>query len=722
MVSRDTLLALNSNNYTLYRSTDRGATWSVVLTNLLLNNNQSLYFVNSKIGFLGGFGKIYKTADGGFTWQQQNIGSWGILSIRFHNDNLGFASTEDSKILKTTNGGLTWTSSNILFRVFSFFFIDADTIYAAGEQGKIYRTVDGGIKWTIVSPTSPFGGYLYRSIHFLNTNKGFVVGVSGQILTTSNAGATWQQHAVTHLEMTSFCFPTKQVGYATDWWSVYKTTDAGQTWQPANLTLPNANSRITHSWFRNKDTGFVVSSNPVMFYKTYNGGQTWQAVYTLPSGYNYTRAMDFVNDTIGYLCMANSTATQVFKTTNGGESWTNVGTYYIPFTKLEFVTGSTGYAVAYHDVYKTIDSAKTWQVIDRNNSDWVNGVHFVSPLKGYSYGDNGFVKKTVDGGQSWSKVNVPYGHITAMYFFDEQRGYVTSETYNTGVLKTYDGGATWHHVLNVAPKLIHSSSDTSIYIAGYGGEILRQKIPGYFLDSVKVNNTTYCSADFSAYVSVAFGSIDSIWVEYGTMSFSNSVAVSPFSVSNSTARVTKKIQDLTQGQTYIFRLKCSYKGNFIYSDEFSFKTLNFPKPVISVVGDSLVSSYAFNNQWYLNGQAIPGATGRTLKANTSGNYTVQVTDAGCLSPMSDITYIDLELENSLVVYPNPTTGYVYLKHDAAVVIDVRLHDNYGRVLFSTSSVTNVTRISLAHLPRGIYMITIRESTRKQTITRKVLKL
>lgn len=723
VVSRDTLVALNSNNSTLYRSTDRGATWNVVLTNTLLNNPQSFYFLNSKVGFIGKFGKIHKTVDGGFTWQEQNIGStWAILAIRFLDQNLGFASTEDGKILKTTNAGSTWTSSNISYDVSAFFFVDASIIYAAGEQGKVYKTVDAGSNWNIVSPTSSLPTYWYRSIYFLNANKGFFVGSSGLILSTSNAGANWQQHGVTHLPITSFCFPTKQVGYATDWKSVYKTGDAGQTWQSANLTVPFTNSRIAHSWFRNKDTGFIVSRDPVMFYKTYNGGQSWQQYYPFPAGYDYTRGMDFVNDTTGYVFLDNTTATQVYKTTNGGETWTNTGFFYIPFTQVQFVTGSTGYGVTYHDVYKTTDSARTWQLIDANNFEWINGVHFITPLMGYSYGDNAFMKKTVDGGQTWTKVNVPYGHITTMHFFDEQRGYINSETYNHGVLKTYDGGATWHHVFNRPPKFMQSTADTIMYIAGNEGHILRQKIPGYFVDSVRVNNITSCSADFSAYVSVAFGSIDSIWVEYGTTSFSNRVAVTAFSVNNTTARVTKKLQDLAQDQTYIFRLKCSYKGNFIYSDEFSFKTLNFPKPVITVLGDSLISSYPFNNQWYLNGQPIAGATARTLKVTTSGNYTVQVTEAGCLSPMSDITHIDLVLENSLVVYPNPTTNFVYLKHDAAVVMDVTLQDLYGRVLFSTRSVTNVTRISLAQLPRGVYLITIRESTLKQTVTRKVLKL
>jgi hypothetical protein len=51
-------------------------------------------------------------------------------------------------------------------------------------------------------------------------------------------------------------------------------------------------------------------------------------------------------------------------------------------------------------------------------------------------------------------------------------------------------------------------------------------------------------------------------------------------------------------------------------------------------GTTLTSSSASGNQWFLNGNAIGGATNQTFFVNVAGNYTVQVTAGGCASAMS----------------------------------------------------------------------------------------
>ena len=62
---------------------------------------------------------------------------------------------------------------------------------------------------------------------------------------------------------------------------------------------------------------------------------------------------------------------------------------------------------------------------------------------------------------------------------------------------------------------------------------------------------------------------------------------------------------------------------------------------------TLTSSSATGNQWFLNGNAIGGATNNTYVATASGNYTVTVTASGCSSAASAPT--------SVTVNPTPAT-------------------------------------------------------------------
>ncbi|WEK20946.1 MAG: gliding motility-associated C-terminal domain-containing protein [Candidatus Pedobacter colombiensis] len=68
----------------------------------------------------------------------------------------------------------------------------------------------------------------------------------------------------------------------------------------------------------------------------------------------------------------------------------------------------------------------------------------------------------------------------------------------------------------------------------------------------------------------------------------------------------------------------------------------------------LSSDVATGNQWYLNGTAIPNATGQTYTATASGKYTVITTNGnGCASPVSN--EIDVTV-NPLPVAPVITAG------------------------------------------------------------------
>lgn len=131
-------------NGTILKTTDAGNNWfspnSVAISNVLL----SVFFTSASTGYMsGGFmgGAIYKTTDGGISWDTQFTSDDPIPSIYFTDANTGYAVGISGMILKTTNGGTTWVpqTSNTTSSLHSVFFTDSNTGYAVGDYGTILR-------------------------------------------------------------------------------------------------------------------------------------------------------------------------------------------------------------------------------------------------------------------------------------------------------------------------------------------------------------------------------------------------------------------------------------------------------------------------------------------------------------------------------------------------------------------------------------------------------
>ena len=92
----------------------------------------------------------------------------------------------------------------------------------------------------------------------------------------------------------------------------------------------------------------------------------------------------------------------------------------------------------------------------------------------------------------------------------------------------------------------------------------------------------------------------------------------------------------------------------------NFITLNvFPvpaKPAISQSVGNLISSSVSGNQWFNQSNPVSGAINQVYRPVSNGNYQVQVTQNGCLSPLSDPFTLNIEGINKL--YPVPTNGRV----------------------------------------------------------------
>ena len=107
--------------------------------------------------------------------------------------------------------------------------------------------------------------------------------------------------------------------------------------------------------------------------------------------------------------------------------------------------------------------------------------------------------------------------------------------------------------------------------------------------------------------------------------------------------------------------------------------------------------------------AIAGATSQTYTATANGDYAVVVTNAsGCSDTSSCVTidYISLTeiIDASIQVYPNPTSGEVFVTMSATEA-KVDVIDAQGKVL-QVTTVSNGEKVSLAAYETGVYFLRI----------------
>lgn len=484
VVSRDTIF-MAGNNGKVYRSDDRGDTWKTFTCGITIS---SMEFINSKVGYIGGTSQyILKTQDGGQTWQQNvsvNTFPSNTMTIKFFDLNTGFAFREHSDLLKTIDGGQSWTKYNMGDDIYSFHFVDTSNIFACGENGVAYRTNNGGNTWTWIGSSARIYLYDLYSTFFFNSDTGFTVGARGRILKTTNGGTSWSTYSPHYLPITDIIPASKSVLYTTVGNMLYKKSDSGANWQKLPLTVGTNYAEydvFKFGFFKDADTGIVTATDYGRVYKTYDGGNNWLEINpTAPYGYEYVNDLQFLNDSIGYICLQSTGNATIRKTRNLGSTWTiawNAEYNGEMFNKIFFIDERVGYASRYEKLYKTTDSAKTWVEQWGTSSNGINSIWFIDSSTGYVAGNNGLLKKTIDGGSIWTNVMITPSYYEDLYnvrFLNSSLGYLTTKS--GAIYKSTDGGLNW--VLDAKSFSFPVTSlkfgkDSSVYIAGQNGGIIR---------------------------------------------------------------------------------------------------------------------------------------------------------------------------------------------------------------------------------------------------------
>lgn len=322
---KKTILILSLNIFILTSFAQENVTvWQKQQTESYPGKQDDICFTDAQNGwYCNGQGKIYRTRNGGETWEKvyEKKGTF-FRCIAFIDTLNGFAgnvgtdyfpNVEDTiPLYKTTDGGKSWNpvvysgpyvKGLCAIDVVKEQFIDRGNInykyhiYGVGRVGtpaNMMVSHDDGK--TFVAKSMNSDCKMLFDIRMFNKREGFVCAASSEDISESNAmilytkdgGTTWEKKYQSErpFETTwKVSFPSRKVGYVTiqsynpdttvKQQRVAKTTDGGLTWKELDL-CKDAAAREFGVGFINEDHGFVGTLNSG--YETKDGGVSWNKV------------------------------------------------------------------------------------------------------------------------------------------------------------------------------------------------------------------------------------------------------------------------------------------------------------------------------------------------------------------------------------------------------------------------------------------------------------
>lgn len=393
-------LVLVGDSGSILHSPDSGRSWSRSVEPHR-NHFTSVDFADGAMGYAMGrnpwthteSGNLYRTRDGGLTWEIIRDTHGPADAISFPDTAIGYAVGGNGSLLKTVNGGLSWLPSAVfaLSDVMSTWFPTRTTGVAVGFG--IFKTQDGGGSWRRVPVAGhPTGLPYLQAVQFIDPATAIAAGSDGKMFKTWNAGDDWSEiPSGTQKRLKALHFLDGQVGFAVGEGGVFlKTADAGVHWDAAVIARQTLNS----VFFTDASTGYAAGDSSTLL-KTTDGGAHWTALST-DSYLTSWSAVHFLNDSVGML----AAPAGLFRTADAGKTWQrrSLGGDRPMAAILDFhFTGdSIGYAVGHLGrILKTRSAGLFWEEMRSATDARLFSVHFPDDSTGYAVGEFGATLKMI---------------------------------------------------------------------------------------------------------------------------------------------------------------------------------------------------------------------------------------------------------------------------------------------------------------------------------------
>ena len=271
-----------------------------------------------------------------------------------------------------------------------------------------------------------------------NGTNVIAAGKNGIIIRSTDGGRNWSSLVISQSQFNSVAASGNKYWAAGNNRAFFYSSNSGLSW--LNITISDG-FNYNSVYFADSLNGWIAGDSGLILRST-NGGLNWSRQLTGIS--HMLNSIKFLNSTTGICCGNNGI---VLKTTNGGSNWQNIS----PQSNRKLIDCdikgnricvSGEYAVFFTTPLNSI----SWISVEQNfktMSD-INGIYMQNESSLFTCGGGGFIRKSTDGGITYSYPKNPMlGELYRIHFYDQQTGWAISRK-TIAVIRTSDGGSSWH--------------------------------------------------------------------------------------------------------------------------------------------------------------------------------------------------------------------------------------------------------------------------------------
>ncbi|MBI4101068.1 hypothetical protein HY441_01165 [Candidatus Microgenomates bacterium] len=314
---------------------------------------------------------IFKTTDGGNTWQRsdQGIEEYNFEEIATNPsrpNEAWFASPASRGGYQTEDAAHHWRQSqtptlHYPMRI-KYSWQNPDKLFATGWQngGPFSISPDGGVSWKLVSEQAFFKGLNRGQDLYQPKGQQSQIHLHGLAVDPTNDQVIYAG---------SIYDADNPVGFPLDGAHLWKSTDGGNSWQESDEGFPHATHTAIHDLVVDPKNAQVIyaatthheSEAGIGIYKSSDGGASWQAINSGLGNLNVSTIIVNPNNTNQLVA---ATGGGLYRSIDGGASWRQTTNPHAFDVEYVIEQPSTLYASTDEGVLKSNDFGNSWYQVN----------------------------------------------------------------------------------------------------------------------------------------------------------------------------------------------------------------------------------------------------------------------------------------------------------------------------------------------------------------------